>query len=179
MSGDAVRTKDKRPAFVTPERWRRGEVIREDHADPDRPMRGQDGVQTGFHAIRGARAAQGGHDYLLRRGSIDNAQHRAADRYHAAWHGVERSGSALGGAGGVRLPLHQQGCPTAAMVACAADMMAAKDALGVGARILVHQVVVQGWTLGTVGGGSGENDQVTLGRLRAALDRLVEIWGIE
>ena len=171
--------KAKRPEFVTKARWARGDVYRDDHADPDRPLRAQDGVQTGFHTIRGARAAQGGHDYLHRRGSIDATQHAAAARYCDAWHGVERSGSTLGDIGGIRLPIHQQGCPTAAMVACAADIRVAKDSLGHGARLLVHQVAVQGWTLSIIGEAAGEGDKVTLGRLRGALDRLAEIWGIE
>lgn len=162
--------------FVTNARTARGDVFKAEHADPDRPLRDQDGVQTGFHSIKGMRAAQGGHDYLLRRGSIDADQHRAADRYAASWAGTVRSGSALGGIGNVRLPVHQQGCPTSAMVACAADIRMAAAALGQGARILVHQVAVQGITLAAISEASGEKGEIALGRLRAALDRLCELW---
>lgn len=169
----------KRPAHVTRERWQRGEVEIDDHADPDRPMRDQSGVQVGFHTIRGARAAQGGHAYLRRRGSIDDAQFAAAARYVDAWHGCERSGSTLGAAGTTRLPVHQQGHPTMAMLQAAEALRQVDRSLGHAGRLIVHQVAVQGWTLGTIGGAAGEGDQVTLGRLRAALDRLVEVWGIE
>lgn len=171
--------KAKRPGYVTKSRWDRGDVTMDEHADPSRPLRAADGVQVGYHPIRGVRASQGGHDYLLKRGSIDQCQYLAADRYCVGWHGANRSGSTLGELGSARVPAHQQGCPTTAMLACAADIRAATAALGQGARILVHQVVIQGWTLGAVGSGAGEGDQITLGRLRAALDRLAEIWEIE
>ncbi len=151
-------------------RLARGDVVEEFRPDPAKPQGAP---------VKGARASQGGHDYLRRRGSLDAAQHAAAARYADAWQGMERSGSTLGAAGSVRLPPHQQGHPTQAMVACAADVRLAVECLGPGARLLVHQVSVQGWTLGTIGGAAGEGDQVTLGRLRGALDRLAEVWGIE
>ncbi len=169
----------KRPEHITAARWRRGEIFVEDHADPARPMRDADGVQVGYHQIRGTRAAQGGHDYLLRRGSLDAAQHMAASWFLAAWQGRERSRCALAGAGEVRTPLHQQGHPSVAMLRAAKLLREAEGALGQGAMILVHNVVVRGMTLGTIGGAAGEGDQVTLGRLRAALDRLAEVWGLE
>lgn len=152
-------------------RIKRGEVVAEFRPDPAKP---------GGAPVKGARAAQGGHDYLLRRGSLDRTQHAAAVRYCDAWHGMDRSVGTLGAlATPGRLPPHQQGCPTSRMVACASDIRTADAAIGQAARILVRRVVIDGQTLGTVGGAAGEGDQVTLGRLRAALDRLTEIWGIE
>ena len=152
-------------------RLARGEVVAEFRADPDNPQRG---------TVKGGRAAQGGHDYLLRRGSLDAEQHRAAEFYCAAWHTVSRSGCSLPSAESVaRVAPHQQGHPSAQMVDAAGMLRLAKQALGPGALFLVQRVVVEGSTLGTIGGAAGEGDQVTLGRLRAALDRLCEVWDVE
>lgn len=152
-------------------RINRGDVVAEFRPDPDAP---------GGIVVRGARAAQGGHDYLHRRGSLDAAQHAAASRYSAAWHGAGRSGCATAGllAAG-RLAPSQRGHPTEAALGCAADIRLAHAALGPGQAALVQMVVLRGLTLGVVGGAAGEGDQVTLGRLRAALDRLAEMWGVE
>lgn len=178
--GEILVRGDKRPAHVTRERWQRGEVEIDDHADPDRPMRDQAGVQVGYHTIRGARAAQGGHDYLLRRRTIDAAQHAAADRYARAWETRGgRLGCPLAGDGGGRLPPHERGHPTMAMLRAQETLDQAKRTLSQGALIIVQKVVLEGATLGAIGGAAGEGDQVAIGRLRAALDHLVEVWGIE
>lgn len=153
-------------------RRERGEVVTEFRPDPDNP-------QTA--TVKGARAAQGGHDYLRARGSLDDAQHAAACRYSDAMHGHVRSGCHLAAAmqGAGRTPPHQQGHPSPDMVAAAALIRQADAILGPGQTALVRMVVIQGLTLGTVGGAAGEGDQVTLGRLRAALDRLAELWALE
>ena len=170
---------NKRPEHITAARWRRGEVFVEDHADPARPMRDADGVQVGYHQIRGTRAAQGGHDYLLRRGSLDAVQHAAADRFLRAWEGHARLSSALANVDGVQVPPHQRGHPSMARLSHAETLRQAQAALGSGQLSLVYNVVVRGLTLGTVGGAAGETDLDTRGRLRGALDRLAEVWGIE
>ena len=153
-------------------RRERGEVVVEFRPDPDNPQRA---------TVKGARAAQGGHDYLRARGSLDAAQHAAAERYSTAYHGQAKSGCHLAAAmaGNVRVPPHQQGHPSAEMVDCATMIRRADLILGPGAAALVRMVVIQGMTLGTISGASGETDQSALGRLRAALDRLAEMWGIE
>lgn len=162
--------KGKRAKQV-PMRVLRGDAVEEYRPDPANPQGG---------TVKGARAAQGGHDYLMRRGSLDAAQHAAADRYSASWHGMGRSGCAAAGLMGAgRVPPHMQGHPAQAMLACAMDVRIADRTLGNGASSLLRMVIVEGRTLGTVGGAAGEGDQVTLGRVRAALDRLAELWGLE
>lgn len=169
----------KRPAHVTRERWQRGDVAVEDHADPDRPQRDQNGVQVGYHSVRGARAAQGGHDYLHRRGSIDVAQHRAASRYADAWREAGRCGCVMGGAGEVKIPPHQQGHPSFEMLRAAETLRQAEARLSRREVEMVHRVTIQEHTLGRIGGDWRESDQATLGRLRGALDRLAEMWRLE
>jgi hypothetical protein len=149
----------------------RGEVIAEFRADPDKPQ---------GTPVRGGRAAQGGHDYLFRRGSLDTAQHRAAELYCAAWHAVGASQCSLPSAEATsRRAPHEQSVIAHRKLAAAMTLRCAKAVLGPAAVFLVQRVTIRGDTLGTIGGAAGEGDQVTLGRLRAALDRLCEEWEIE
>lgn len=153
-------------------RRERGEVVVEFRPDPDNPQRA---------TVKGARAAQGGHDYLRARGSLDAAQHAAAERYSAAYHGQAKSGCHLAAAmdGNVRVPPHQQGHPSADMLDCAEMIRRADYILGEGMTHIVRLVVIKGSALKIAGEAAGETDQIALGRLRGALDRLAEMWGIE
>lgn len=152
-------------------RRERGDVVVEFRPDPDNPQRG---------TVKGARASQGGHDYLWRRGSIDDTQHEAAVRYSDAYHGQVKSGCQLAAAmdGGIRLPPHQQGHPSEGMVDNASTIRQADFILGRDASALVQMVVIEGMPLFTIGEAAGEHDRIALGRLRGALDRLAELWDL-
>jgi len=164
------------PASVSPSRFARGDVeLDQPHADPDREMRDQQGVVIGFHEIRTARV-RSGHGYLLSRGVISAAHWATAERYLAvvaAMGGVRDGDWSLG----TRTPPHQQGHPSAAMVDATTAMRVAIDRVGKGPMGIVGAICIDGATIGGLSILLGEPDKVTIGRLRAALERLAEVWG--
>lgn len=142
--------------------------------DPDRPLRGHRGVQIGYHSTTGARV-RSGHDYLLARGTITPEQHSTAERYLTL---AERADGAreFASDGAGRLPPHRQGSPSEAQVNAASELRSAAAAIGGVGAFVVRGIVVEGSTLGRLSRIFAEDEKSIVGRLRAALDRLAELW---
>lgn len=142
--------------------------------DPDRPMLDQDGIQIGYHLTAGARV-RSGYDYLHRTGAITTEQRDIAERYVLT---VERFHGARDGAtpGAGRLAAWQTAGPSEAQVNAASDLRRAVNGVGNGAVQLIGAVMLDGLSLTQVARIYGEDQKSVAGRLRAALDRLMEVW---
>lgn len=166
------------PPSVSQTRVARGDIeLDQPHADPDRPLLDQGGVAIGFHEIRTARV-RSGHGYLLARGAIGRDHWEAAERYLAV---VAAMGGVRDGdwGSGVRLPPHQQGHPSEAMVDAHSAMRLAIERVGKGPMGIIGAVCLDGATLAGLAILLDEPAQQTLGRLKAALERLREVWGMD
>lgn len=164
------------PPSVTPARFAKGDVeLDQPHADPDRELRDKDGVAIGFHEIRTARVCSGP-DYLLARRTIDREHWEVAQRYLAV---VAAMGGVRDGewGAGVRLPPHQQGHPSEAMVDAHSAMRAAIEGVGKGPMGIIGAVCLDGVTMAGLSLLVGEHEKQVIGRLKAALERLGEVWG--
>jgi len=172
------RSTGRLPASISPTRYARGDIeLDQPHADPDRPLLDQDGVAIGFHEVRSARV-RSGPDFLRRRGVITQAHWETAERYQAvaaACEGV-RDGE---WATGVRVPPHQQGHPSEAIVEAHALMRAAVDGVGKPAMGIIGAVCLEGATMAGLALLMDEHERHTIGRLRSALERLAEVWGLD
>lgn len=166
------------PPSVSPTRFDRDDIeLDQPHADPDRELRDQAGVIIGFHEIRTARVLSG-HGYLLARRTINRAHWEAAERYLtvvAAMGGVRDGDWGTG----VRVPPHQQGHPSEAMVDAHTAMRRAIDGVGKGPMGLIGAVCLDGATMAGLSLLMGEPEKHTIGRLKAALERLREVWGMD
>lgn len=165
------------PPSVSPTRFDRDDIeLDQPHADPERELRDQDGVVIGFHEIRTATVLSG-HDYLLARRTINRGHWEAGQRYLevvAAMGGV-RDGE---WGTGVRLPPHQQGHPSEAMVGAHSAMRVAIERVGKGPMKIIGAVCRDGATMAGLSLLMGEPEKHTIGRLKAALERLAEVWGM-
>lgn len=152
----------------------RGVVIVDAHPDPARPLLDGQGIQVGYHLVTGARVRSGA-EYLFKRRTITAAQFDTAERYVAT---VERMHGARDGRteGTGRVPPHQQGHPSEDQVNAATDLRRAVDGVGKGGMGLIGAIVLDGNTLDGMAILLSEDVRHVVGRLRAALDRLGEVW---
>lgn len=166
------------PPSVSKARFDRGDIdLDVPHADPERDMHDQRGVVIGAHEIRTARV-RSGHSYLLAQRAINPDHWEAAERYLdvvAAMGGVRDAEWA----GGVRVPPQQQGHPSEAMVEAHARMRRAIEGVGRGPMGIISAVCLDGATLAGLALLLGEPRRQTIGRLKAALERLRDVWGMD
>jgi hypothetical protein len=185
LPGEVVRTRGKRqpapaplPASVSPTRYARDDIeLDQPHADPERELLDQQGLVIGFHEIRTARV-RSGPAYLLARGTIGREHFEAAERYLdvvAAMGGV-RDGE---WGSGIRVPAHQQGHPSQAIVDAHSAMRVAVDRVGKGPMGLIGAMCIDGATMANLSLLMDEPEKHTIGRLKAALERLREVWGMD
>lgn len=166
------------PPSISPTRFARGDIeLNVPHADPDRPLVDQGGVTIGFHEICGPRV-RSGPAYLLARGTINRDHYEAAERYFAV--AVAARGIRDGEwASGIRVPPHQQGHPTQAIVDAQGLLRVAIDRVGKGAMGVIGAVCLDGATMAGLSILMDEPEKHTIGRLKAALERLREVWGMD
>jgi len=164
-------------ASVSPTRYARGDIeLNVPHADPSRPLRDQGGVEIGFHEIRTARV-RSGHTYLRNRGTIDADHWDVAERYCVTVAAMKGARDAEWGMG-IRVPPHQQGHPAQTMVDAASSIRVAVDKVGKGPMGLIGAVCLDGATMEGLSILMDEPEKHTIGRLKAALERLGEVWGM-
>jgi hypothetical protein len=166
------------PPSVSPTRFARDDIeLDQPHADPERELRDQQGLVIGFHEIRTARV-RSGPAYLLARGTIGKEHWEAAERYLAV---VAAMGGVRDGewGSGIRVPAHQQGHPSQAIVDAHSAMRVAVDRVGKGPMGLIGAVCIDGSTMAGLSLLMDEPEKQTIGRLKAALERLREVWGMD
>ena len=155
------------PDYGTPERWARGDVERVCRPDPDAPHRTVSGARVVARYVE-----------AWRRGQITDAEREAADRWDVltARAGGASSCSTLA-RGGVRdAPWRRT--PPEAQLAAITQLRHAREVVGRDAADLLDAWVVHGVCVAALAGQRGENAHHVMGRIRAALVRLVELWGI-
>lgn len=158
----------------------RSDVAVEDRPDPDRPLlaTAEDGalVQVGFHTTRGARSLSG-HDYLHRRGAITWAEHQAALKYVVT---LEQLYGATWREAGQRsvVPPWQKGAPFERQIEAASELRRLREIVGVTGMAVVDATMCHQTTIARISQERGECPHYVTGRLRAALDRMAEYWGI-
>jgi len=178
MVSPKVAHKTRLDASISPTRYARGDVeLNVSHADPDRPLVDQGGLAIGFHEIRTARV-RSGPAYLLSRGTINRDHYEAAERYFAV---VVAAGGIRDGewGSGIRVPPHQQGHPTQAIVDAQGLLRVAIDRVGKGPMGVIGAVCLDGATMAGLSILMDEPEKHTIGRLKAALERLREVWGMD
>lgn len=178
MASPKVAHKTRLDASISPTRYARGDVeLNVPHADPDRPLVDQGGVTIGFHEICGPRV-RSGPAYLLSRGTINRDHYEAAERYFAV---VVAAGGIRDGewGSGIRVPPHQQGHPTQAIVDAQGLLRVAIDRVGKGPMGVIGAVCLDGATMAGLSILMDEPEKHTIGRLKAALERLREVWGMD
>lgn len=166
------------PPSVSPTRYARDDIeLDQPHADPDRPLRDQAGVTIGFHEVRTARV-RSGPAYLLARGTIGKEHWEAAERYLAVVAAAAGSRDREFGSG-VRVPPHQQGHSTQAMLDAGKLLRLAVEMVGKGPMGVIGAVCIDGATMAGLSILMDEPEKHTIGRLKAALERLREVWGMD
>lgn len=165
------------PPSISPVRFRRGDVeLDQPHADPEREQRNHAGQVVGYHEIRTARV-RSGHGFLFARGTIERDHWLVGERFvevTAASQGVREGEWIAAG----RLSPHQQGHPCTAMVEALTLLRRADAQVGKPAMAIVAAVCRDGVTLSDLAAVRGEPDRQIVGRLKAALERLGEVWGM-
>jgi hypothetical protein len=156
---------------------RHGRLMRSDvevlnRPDPDHPK----GV-----GVHGARVRCLYHVLWLA-GLLTHDQHEAADRFLVALEAAQGACESRAGQSGVRLAPWQQGHPAARQVQAAADLRAAKAALGpIGWAQMLHAVGANAWV--PAWGKEPEPwdiaSQLSVEPLRASLQTLVSLWRID
>jgi hypothetical protein len=155
------------PDYGPPERWARGEVERVYRPDPDAPHR----------TVSGARVVER-YVEAWRRGQITDAEREAADKWAVL------TARAVGGipcydatGGGVRVAPWQRTPPEAQVVAIA-QLRRAREIVGRDGAALLDSWIFGNVCVTVLGEQRGESRHQVMGRLRAALGRLAEFWGI-
>lgn len=159
---------------IPPQRLARGDLELAMRPDLDRPMRVGSGVQVGYHQVEGLRVRTGA-AYLFAKGTITADLANVADRYVET---VERMHGAndaewMGETGGA---FTWRGHPTETQIEAAGLLRVAVDRVGKGPMGLIGAVMLDGQTLVAMGVLLGEDRKAVVGRLRAALERLGEVW---
>ena len=177
MANPKIAPRMRLDASVSPTRYARGDIeLNVPHADPGRPLHDQDGLEIGFHEVRTARV-RSGHTYLRNKGTIGQDHWEVAERY---CYTVEAMGGVRDGewGTGIRVPPHQQGHPAQTMVDAASAIRVALDGVGKAPMGLIGAVCLDGATMAGLSILMDEPEKQTIGRLKAALERLGDVWGM-
>lgn len=155
---------------IPAQRLKRGDLELAWRPDPERSPHSP----GGYPLVAGYRA-RGGADYLLARRVISRAHFNTAQAF------LDVAQALQGARDGdddvpVRLPLHQRGHPAEAALEAAERLRIAVDRVGKGPMGIIGAVVLDNATLGNLGVLYGEPEKAMGGRLRAALERLAEVW---
>lgn len=173
-----VKPPPRLPPYLSQFRYAHGDIeLDVPHADPARELKDQKGVTIGYHLVNTART-RSGPDYLLAKGTIGPHHCDTAHRYLAV---VAAMGGVRDGEWGigVRIPPHQQGHPSEAMVNAHTAMRLAIDMVGKTAMGIIGAVCLDGATMAGLEILMDEPEGAMKGRLRAALERLAEVWGTD
>jgi hypothetical protein len=155
------------PDYGPPERWARGDLERVCRPDPDAPHR----------TVAGARVVAR-HVEAWRRGQITDAEREAADRWDVltARSGGSPSCYVLAREGGKDAPWRRT--PPEAQLAAITQLRHAREIVGRDSAALLDAWIVGGAFVTALAEQRGENPRAIMGRIRAGLSRLVELWGI-
>jgi len=155
------------PDYGPPERWARGNVERVFRPDPDAPHR----------TVSGARVVAR-HVEAWRRGQIGDAEREAADKWDVLTARAEGGGSCSAVTGnGVRSAPWRR-TPPEAQLAAITQLRHAREIVGQDAADLLDAWIVHHASVMALAAQRAESRHQVMGRLRAALARLVELWRI-
>jgi len=173
MNASGTKNRKRRDDVATPldygppERWARGDVERVCRPDPDDPRRTVSGARVVARYVE-----------AWRRGQITDEEREAADRWDvltARANGIS-TGSAVAGSEVRAAPWLRT--PPEAQLAAITQLRHAREIVGRDAAALLDAWVVLNVSVTTVSEQRGEGREQVMGRLRAGLARLVELWGI-
>ena len=136
-------------------------------ADPAAPMATIRRARVRFH-----------YDTLHRRGGLTDAEREAADRFGKTCEAFEGARDRPAPGMPVHREPHQQGHPTLSQVQAAASLRAVQAAVGNDANALLLLYVRDNLPASEVAQRRREREDCTVGRIKAALTRLAEHWGM-
>jgi hypothetical protein len=137
-----------------------------DRPDPEAPQ----GV-----SVRGARRVCY-YDELWRRGTIDDAQREACDRYLMESE-MEQGARDRPTISTGRTPPWMHGHPAEMQVRAAVSLRGARTAVGKNGRALCDLLIVENLSVRAIADRRKERPEVTMGQVGATLTRLAEHWG--
>jgi len=155
------------PDYGPPERWARGDVERVCRPDPDDPRRTVSGARVVARYVE-----------AWRRGHITDEEREAADRWGVLTERASGARACYDVARGEVRDAPWRRTPPEAQLAAIAQLRHAREVIGRDAAGMLDAWVVRGVCVAALAGQRGENAHQVMGRIRAALVRLVELWGI-
>ena len=156
------------PDYGTPERWARGDVERVCRPDPDAPHRTVSGARVVARYVE-----------AWRRGQITDAEREAADRWDVLTARAGGASSCSTLARGEVRDAPWRRTPPDAQLAAIAQLRHAREIVGRDAAELLDAWIVHHVHVMNLGKQRGQNPKQVMGRIRAGLTRLVELWRIE
>jgi hypothetical protein len=160
-------TATAQPDYGPPERWARGDVERGYRPDPDAPHR----IVSGARVV--ARYVE-----AWRRGQITDAEREAADKWEVL---TARAGGASACYDATRGEVRAEPwrrTPPEAQLAAITQLRHAREIVGRDAAALLDAWIVHNVCVTALVTRPAENRHQVMGRIRAALVRLAELWGI-
>lgn len=136
-------------------------------ADPDNPNRTIWRAQKKSH-----------YNTLWKRGGLSDAEREAADRFGKTCEAFEGARDRPAPGMPVHREPHQQGHPTLSQVQAAASLRAVQAAVGNDANALLLLYVRDNKPASEIAERRREREDTTVGRIKAALTRLAEHWGM-
>ena len=156
------------PDYGPPERWAHGDVESVCRPDPDDPRRTVSGARVVARYVE-----------AWRRGQITDAEREAADRWDVLTARAGGASSCSTVAHGEVRDAPWRRTPPEAQLAAITQLRHAREIVGRDAAELLDAWIVHHAHVTTLGKQRGQNPKQVMGRIRAGLTRLVELWRIE
>ena len=158
---------DAAPDYGPPERWAHGDVERVCRPDPDDPRRTVSGARVVARYVE-----------AWRRGNITDEEREAADRWDVLTARASGAGACYDVARGEVRDAPWRRTPPEVQLAAIAQLRHAREVVGRDAAELLDAWIVHHECVTVLAARRGEHPRQVMGRIRAGLTRLVELWGI-
>ena len=155
------------PDYGPPERWARGDVERVCRPDPDDPRRTVSGARVVARYVE-----------AWRRGHITDEEREAADRWGVLTERASGARACYDVARGEVRDAPWRRTPPEAQLAAITQLRHAREVVGRDAAALLDAWIVHHECVTVLAARRGEHPRQAMGRIRAGLTRLVELWGI-
>jgi len=155
------------PDYGPPERWAHGDVERVCRPDPDDPRRTVSGARVVARYVE-----------AWRRGNITDEEREAADRWDVLTARASGAGACYDVARGEVRDAPWRRTPPEAQLAAITQLRHAREVVGRDAAALLDAWIVHHECVTVLAARRGEHPRQAMGRIRAGLTRLVELWGI-
>ena len=155
------------PDYGPPERWAHGDVERVCRPDPDDPRRTVSGARVVARYVE-----------AWRRRQITDEEREAADRWDVLTERASGARACYDVARGEVRDAPWRRTPPEAQLAAITQLRHAREIVGRDAAALLDAWIVRHECVTVLAARRGEHPRQAMGRIRAALTRLVELWGI-